>query len=396
MNATTQANIEIATLEMIMQPTLQAAGLDNSFYTSHATFLAERDQLFSTGWAGFMFASQLPKNNRVKPVNFMGLPLLIVNQDDKIHIFHNVCRHRGHQLVLEEGELNRAISCPYHRWTYGGDGSLLATPHIGGVNTHETPGFDKEKYGLVPVNHGIFMNLVYINIDNKAEPLEQYLKPLTDRWKRFLGNDGLEQMVAGESDNTWTTTAKSNWKLAVENYCEAYHLPFVHPELNSYSPLNLHYSIEIDDNFSGQGTTNYAPVATEAEGQESSLPPFKSWNEDDLKCGEYLAIYPNVLLGIQSDFAFSILLTPISENETHEELEVSFVGKEAASEDRYQQCRKDASGNWTIVFEQDIEPIENMQKGRQSPGFDGGHFSPALDVATHHFHRWVASKFINA
>ena len=49
----------------------------------------------------------------------------------------------------------------------------------------------------------------------------------------------------------------SNYKLAVENYCESYHLPFVHPDLNTYSPLDAHYNLTVDPLASGQGTRVY-------------------------------------------------------------------------------------------------------------------------------------------
>mgnify|MGYP003323369840 CR=1 FL=1 len=35
--------------------------------------------------------------------------------------------------------------------------------------------------------------------------------------------------------------AKCNWKFAIENYCESYHLPWVHPGLNSYSKIEDHH-----------------------------------------------------------------------------------------------------------------------------------------------------------
>ena len=47
--------------------------------------------------------------------------------------------------------------------------------------------------------------------------------------------------------------AKCNWKFAIENYCESYHLPWIHPELNKVSNISDHYHIEDENfNFSGQ------------------------------------------------------------------------------------------------------------------------------------------------
>ena len=50
---------------------------------------------------------------------------------------------------------------------------------------------------------------------------------------------------------------RCNWKLAVENYCEAYHLPWVHPALNDYSRLEDHYCFSDAQDFAGQGSLAY-------------------------------------------------------------------------------------------------------------------------------------------
>ena len=63
----------------------------------------------------------------------------------------------------------------------------------------------------------------------------------------------------------------ADWKLAVENYCEACHLSWVHPALNSYSPLDKHYNIVAAKNMSGQGS--YAYTLCDVAGTE--LPQFE-------------------------------------------------------------------------------------------------------------------------
>ena len=72
----------------------------------------------------------------------MGLPLLMVrDQNGHAHVFHNVCRHRGMQLVAEAGEAGLMIRCPYHKWGYDLSGQLRSTPNIGGMGLHEVAGF---------------------------------------------------------------------------------------------------------------------------------------------------------------------------------------------------------------------------------------------------------------
>ena len=64
-------------------------------------------------------------------------------------------------------------------------------------------------------------------------------------------------------EGTFTMTVNGNWKLAIENGAESYHLPWVHPGLNSYSRLKDHYHLDADGPFCGQGTTVYSPMLTE-------------------------------------------------------------------------------------------------------------------------------------
>jgi choline monooxygenase len=87
-----------------------------------------------------------------------------------------------------------------------------------------------------------------------------------------------------------------NWKLAVENYCESYHLPWVHPGLNSYSRLEDHYNIVAPRSFSGQGTTVYAPALGDA-----AFPDFPGLPAKWDTAAEYVALYPNVLFGVHRD-----------------------------------------------------------------------------------------------
>jgi len=44
-----------------------------------------------------------------------------------------------------------------------------------------------------------------------------------------------------------------------------------------------------------------------------------------------------------------------------------------------------------VIFQEDIGVVEGMQRGRQSPAFRGGAFSPVMDPPTHCFHKWVAN-----
>lgn len=263
----------------------------------------------------------------------------------------------------------------------------MGTPHIGGVGEHKADGFKHCDHGLKPVRSAIWMDTIFINLSGDAPEFDQYIKPLSARWQTFLGETGLGHLQSAINGKGMQIEIQSNWKLAVENYCESYHLPWIHPSLNSYSKLEDHYHIMIEDDFSGQGSYAYrlsAEVGT-------ALPRFPEWPQDKLAQAEYVSFYPNVLLGIQADHAFVMIIEPVSPNKSIEHLRLFYVGDEALDDD-LAASRNATLESWRVVFSEDIDAVEGMQKGRSSPGYTGGVFSPVMDNPTHHFHQWVARK----
>ncbi len=226
MERTGDSRIPLKQIEGVLQPISEAHGMPNDAYTSDVYFAFERDNVFGPSWTCIGFAGDLPQNAYVKPVDFMGLPLLIIrNREGEIQVFHNVCSHRGMKLVKEAGELKGMICCPYHSWAYDLNGKLVGTPHIGGMNQHRDERFRCEKHGLKPLRSTVWMGLVFVNLSGDAEPFEDFILPLAQRWKAFVGENGLDLMRQSDAGENLEIEVACNWKLAVENYCEAYHLP---------------------------------------------------------------------------------------------------------------------------------------------------------------------------
>ncbi|MEH6633012.1 MAG: aromatic ring-hydroxylating dioxygenase subunit alpha [Halopseudomonas aestusnigri] len=379
-------------LQAVLKPIEQARGMPNASYTAKDFFPVERDNILGKTWACIGFASDIPAKGYAKPIDFMGLPLVVLrNRKDELNVYHNVCSHRGRKLVQEETKIQGMIRCPYHSWTYDLNGGLRGTPHIGGVGEHTAEGFSCEGNGLREVRSAIWMDMIFINLSGDAPSFEEHISPLEQRWMPFWGESGLSELRRVNSESGLEIEVNCNWKLAVENYCESYHLPFVHPALNTYSRLEDHYNIEQDDRFGGQGSLAYNLADTAG----TKLPIFAEWPEDKLRHAEYIAIYPNVLLGIQADHAFAMLLEPVAHDKTVEHLRVYFVGEEATGDD----CAISRSAileSWRIVFDEDIAAVEGMQLGRSSPAFQGGVFSPVMDGPTHHFNKWVAQSLYDA
>ena len=379
-------------LDIVSKPIKDAHGLPNECYTSKEYTLIERKKLFEDKWMVIGVASSLPNVGDAKPVDILGMPILLVRgKDKKIRVFHNVCSHRGLKLVTKSGNIKNVIRCPYHSWSYNFDGELVATPHIGGMNIHQTKDFERSKSNLKQIRSYIWLDLIVININNNEMSFEEYIKPLSDRWEEFWPIKDRELINHSNDFGYFKLNANCNWKFAIENYCESYHLPWVHPGLNSYSKIEDHYHIQgLPNRFAGQGTVVYNP---RFDGKEK-FPCFPNWPKNKENIAEYVALFPNVMLGIHKDHYYAYWLEPINHEFTLEHMELYYVGEEAANSKKFESLRKQNHKQWEDIQKEDVDIIQGMQIGRNSPVYNGGNFSPVMDNPTHHFHKWVAQNLI--
>jgi len=361
-----------------------ARGLPNAHYVDPNVFDEEKRSVLFANWSGIGFGKDIPEKGDVKPIDFLGMPILLVRgRDGEIGVFQNTCRHRGMILVDKPKRLRGAIRCPYHSWCYGLDGALRATPHVGGPGQNKHEDVNMADLGLLRIRSYVWRDVIFVNIDGTAPAFEEVNAELLDRWGEFD-----QPLYHGGEASSFKLDVATNWKLAVENYCESYHLPWVHPGLNSYSRLEDHYNIESRMHYSGQGTLVYRQLKDE-EGR--SLPDFAGLSDKWDEGAEYIAVYPNVLLGVQRDHSFAIVLEPKSCEATVEHIELYYAQPEDETP-QFEDLRTSNARLWKTVFEEDIFVVEGMQRGRHGELFDGGRFSPVMDGPTHNFHHWVASQ----
>ena len=217
-----------------------------------------------------------------------------------------------------------------------------------------------------------------------APAFTDYASGLIARWEEFE-----QPLYHSGDDSSFSLDVATNWKLAVENYCESYHLPWIHPNLNTYSRLEDHYHIEQPGSFSGQGTCVYQPMIDDSG---TRFAEFANLGEKWSTVGEYVALYPNVLFGVHRDHAFAIVLEPKGPHRTIERIEI-YYASDRMREPAWSELRAANSRLWKDVFVEDVGVVEGMQRGRHGVMFDGGRFSPAMDGPTHLFHHWVAGQY---
>ena len=369
-----------------------ANGLPNECYTNEQYLEYERDKIFCDKWTVIGVGSSIPNAGDAKPYNLLGIPLVIVRDRDlNIRVFHNVCSHRGFKLIDKPCTLKNVIRCPYHSWSYDFTGNLLATPHIGGLNIHNSDQFKKNQSKLKEVRSKVWMDIIFVNINSNEIDFEEYIKPLEDRWSKFINHDDQKLLIHSNDYGYFDLEVKSNWKFAIENYCESYHLPTIHPELNKVSDINDHYHIQgLPNRFAGQGSEKYEQPTK----GNKKFDTFNNWDKKSIKNSEYIALFPNVMIGLHIDHFYVFWLEPIATNKTKEHMQMYYIGEKSANGEELKELRKENARFWKDVMLEDVSAIEGMQEGRGSPIYNGGNFSPVMDQPTHQFHKWVANNLL--
>tara|TARA_B100001093_G_scaffold434528_1_gene432040 strand:- start:845 stop:2041 length:1197 start_codon:yes stop_codon:yes gene_type:complete len=384
--------IDLKKIEAVNNPIEQAQGLPNECYTSNEYQIFERDKIFSDKWVVIGVGSSIPNIGDANPYDLLGIPLIMIRgKDKKIRVFHNVCSHRGLKLLNEPCHLKNVLRCPYHSWSYDLEGSLVATPHIGGLNIHQIDSFDRKKSNLKEVKSKIWMDMIFVNLNKNEIEFDEYIKPLESRWSKFISKEDQNLIRHAKDYGYINLEINSNWKFAIENFCESYHLPFIHPELNKKSNISDHYHIQgLPNRFAGQGSHKYNQIMK----GNKKFNSFPLWPQDLALNAEYIALFPNVMIGLHIDHFYIFWLEPISINKTKEHIEIYYIGKESAESKEFKEMRKENLNFWREVMTEDISVVEGMQDGRASPAYNGGNFSPIMDYPTLQFHKWIATNLV--
>jgi phenylpropionate dioxygenase-like ring-hydroxylating dioxygenase large terminal subunit len=199
-------------------------------YVSPEYARAERDRLWRKVWLQAGRMEDIATVGAYVTFDILDDSVIIVRASaDEIRAFHNVCPHRGRKLVdTPPGKRNAHASrpnfiCGYHGWTFDLEGTNTYVEHQADWQGHLCGGL--ADLGKVKVES--WGGWIWINLDPEAAPLAEYLHPAA----AMLDPYGLEKMRPRW--RKWVVF-ECNWKVAMEAFCETYHVSTTHPEFMEF------------------------------------------------------------------------------------------------------------------------------------------------------------------
>ena len=205
--------------------TAQANGFDwtlpAAMYRDPSQYERERRDIFARNWSLFTWSARLAGPGDFVSGVSAGYSVFTIRSDDgRLRGYHNVCRHRGAELLTAGGgTCGRIITCPYHAWAYGRDGRLIKATDFGGDTK-----FDADAWGLHEIDVDEWRGLVFVRLARGGPGLREWLGPIHDMAADY-DLESQQHFAAKERE------VAVDWKAYGENYLECYHCRMMHPGL---------------------------------------------------------------------------------------------------------------------------------------------------------------------
>ena len=345
---------------------LQGEGrtLPARYYTSPEIYERERERIFGREWLYVGRSDAISKSGDYFLAEMFGESLIIVRgADGRIRALYNVCRHRGTRMCeAGSGTFTGAIQCPYHAWTYGLDGRLMAAR-----NMNATPGFDKNAWPLAEAPIALWEGFIFISLTDEPEPFAKAFAPLVDRFSKWsIGSLRSAKRISYE--------LQCNWKLVAQNYSECYHCPVIHPQLDKLSP----WDSGRNDLGEGPFLGGYMTLRTPGDHGSMTLtghtsrPPLGTVAGEELDRIYYYSIFPTMLLSLHPDYVMAHRLVPLGVDRVHVDCDWLF---DPATMERADFDPSDAIGFWDMTNRQDWKVCELSQAGISSRAYVPGPYS---------------------
>ena len=201
-------------------------------YYDQEFFDLEREKLWPHVWQMAARLEEIPEVGDYVDYRLLDKSVIVVRTKSGVKAFHNVCRHRGVQLVEDATHGNcktKGFICPFHGWRWNMDGE---NTFVFGKHLFTEEALNKAELNLVPCRVETWGGCAFINFDDNAPSLLDSLGPVANK---------LDDRRAGDLKMEWwyATILPTNWKLAMEAFMEGYHVMRTHPQLHNHMMIEM-------------------------------------------------------------------------------------------------------------------------------------------------------------
>jgi phenylpropionate dioxygenase-like ring-hydroxylating dioxygenase large terminal subunit len=339
-------------------------------YVDRERYAREVDTVLAAHWLPVCRADQLERSGSRIAITIAGRPVVAVRDGDEIGVLANVCAHRGSMLMDDGCGAGSTFVCPYHRWAYRLDGSLIGAPLADGM--------DVDGVGLVKLRHVVWEGFVLVNLAGDApEPtdslagLSRALAPW--RWSEMV------TVATKRFESTW------NWKVMVENWIECYHHLGSHRDsVEPYQPARTTRIID------SSGAPWTAMTVESLDGVEG--PPEKWMPGIELAQSKQLSVwgaFPLLLGGSVAGYGFWLQVVPIdvARHDVYWHMVVH-----PSQRQRFDDAEVSRMMDmFAAVHAEDMTACRRVQQGMTSGLLDKLRLAP-LESTIAEFQRWVATQ----
>ena len=333
----------------------------SSFFQNHAQLLG--------------LSADLPEAHSFFTNDDLGKPLLCTRDKDGVfHAFINACRHRGTVIETEVSGKRSSFSCPFHAWTYGNNGDLVAVPR-----EEQFGKVDKSCYSLTELPAVERDGMLWVHPDpNGRIDLDEQLGELAKELASWdLGGAVLDG--ADRYDHAM------NWKLAIDTFGETYHFSVLHKNTLAET---FYGNVQMYDTYKRNHRMSLCMKSIDTLREL----PKEEW---DVLVGSLPVYYlfPNVQLIIGQAGPTLVRVYPKGENAHDSYSKISFYlsGKIAGLEDNPEfkefqaEIRERLTGFGDVIRDEDYVAAAQGHRGMAAGHMDHvifGRNEPAL----HHYH----------
>lgn len=330
----------------------------------------EHEAVFGRNWIAAGRLDQVEEKGGFFTTELAGEPLIVARgEDGALRAFFNVCRHHAAAVVTEPQGRAAQFRCPYHGWTYGTDGALKGVPEFDGVRD-----FDRAKNGLLPARVETWENLVFVNLDPRAESLRASLGDVPKLVEPL-------HLASLQFFERKTYTLKCNWKVYVDNYLDGgYHVPHLHRGLSSVINYT-HYTIENFERACLQSSPLSADISSDAA--TAATRRGRAF---------YLWIYPNFMINAYAGVMDTNLVLPLGTDRCAVVFDFCFAKTDASAAPH----NRESIAVSDRVQDEDAAICEAVQRGLASRAYGAGRLSVRREAGEHLFHRLLHADLVRA